>query len=232
MFRTIGQSRIVQVAVGETLAAYLALVHATSRLRCEPADYADRYRAHEPYIVAMWHGQHFMTPFVRPKHLPAKVMISRSRDGEINATIARRFGMGLIRASGGRTAAQIKRRGGARGFLEAVRALEEGDSLAMTADVPKGPARHAGLGIAMLARASGRPVVPTAYASRRRWDLKSWDKASVNLPFSAAAFVAGEAVAVPSDASDTDLEGYRLAIEDGLNAVTERAYAMVDGGRE
>ncbi|MEM8811526.1 MAG: lysophospholipid acyltransferase family protein [Pseudomonadota bacterium] len=229
MLRTLGRSKFVQVLVGETLAGYLALVNATSRLTCEPADYAERHRPFEPYIVAMWHGQHFMTPFVRPSHLPAKVMISRSRDGEINATIARRFGMGLIRASGGRTAAQIKKRGGARGFREAVRALENGESLAMTADIPKGPARSAGQGIVMLAQMTGRPIMPTAYASRRRWDLNSWDSASVNLPFSRAAFVVDEPVIVPIDTPDDELEDYRLQVERGLNRATERAYQIVDG---
>jgi len=229
MLRKLGRSKWVQKAVGEILAAYLALVHVTSRLICEPANYEEKFRPSAPYIVAMWHGQHFMTPFVRPKSLPAKVMISRSRDGEINATIARRFGMGLIRASGGRTAAQIKKRGGARGFLEAVRTLEGGESLAMTADIPKGPAKRAGLGIVMLARATGRPVMPTAYASGRRWDLQSWDKASVNLPFSRAAFVVGDPVEVPKDTPDDGLEAFRLLVEQRLNQATERAYEIVDG---
>ena len=229
MLRTLGKSKAVQIAVGETAAAYLAFVHGTSRLICEPADYEERFRPLAPYIVAMWHGQHFMTPFVRPKSLPAKVMISRSRDGELNAIVARRFGMGLIRASGGRTGAQIKKRGGARGFLEAVRTLENGESLAMTADIPKGPARQAGMGIVMLARASGRPVMPTAYASRRRIDLPSWDKASVNLPFSRAAFVVGEPVEVPPDTSDETLENFRQLVELRLNQATERAYEIVDG---
>lgn len=229
MLRKFGQFKWVQKAVGEILAAYLALVHVTSRLICEPGNYEELFRPSAPYIVAMWHGQHFMTPFVRPKSLPAKVMISRSRDGEINATIARRFGMGLIRASGGRTAAQIKKRGGARGFLEAVRTLEGGESLAMTADIPKGPAKRAGLGIVMLARATGRPVMPTAYASRRRWDLQSWDKASVNLPFSRAAFVVGDPVDVPKGTPDDGLEAFRLLVEQRLNQATERAYEIVDG---
>ena len=229
MLRKLGQSKAVQIAVGETLAAYLALVHKTSRLECEPADYATRFWPYTPCIIAMWHGQHFMTQFAKPEGLPTKVMISRSRDGEINAIIARRFGVGLIRASGGRTAAQIKKRGGARGFLEALRCLENGDSLAMTADVPKGPAKQSGMGIVMIARASGRPIIPTAYASRRRIDLNSWDKASLNLPFSRAAFVLADPIEIPSDTPDDELEAFRLRVEGDLNAVTQRAYEIVDG---
>ena len=43
-----------------------------------------------PAIIAMWHGQHFMAPFIKrkdPRHR-TKVLISRHRDGEINARAA------------------------------------------------------------------------------------------------------------------------------------------------
>ena len=53
-----------------------------------------------PIILAMWHGQHFLTPFIRPKGKRAKVLISRHRDGEINAAAVERLGIGTIRGSG------------------------------------------------------------------------------------------------------------------------------------
>ena len=48
----------------------------------------------------MWHGQHMLIPFVRPDPLRAKVLISRHRDGGINAIIAERLGLETIRGSG------------------------------------------------------------------------------------------------------------------------------------
>jgi len=53
------------------------------------------------------------------------------------------------------------RKGGVGAFKEMVRALEENYYVALTADVPK-RSRVAGLGIIMLARESGRPIMPLA----------------------------------------------------------------------
>jgi lysophospholipid acyltransferase (LPLAT)-like uncharacterized protein len=138
MLKRIGRHPLVLSAIGSLLAGYLKLVYYTNRFTIEPVTIHEDTDKDLPVIVAMWHGQHFMVPFAKPSHWPAKVMISKSADGEINAIAARKLGMGLIRASGGRTAHQIKKRGGMRGFIEAVRALKDGYSIAMTADVPKG----------------------------------------------------------------------------------------------
>jgi len=94
--------RAVRVA-GLAAVAYLKLVRATSRIRFEPEDPLEAYRAFLPGIMTMWHGQHLMAPFVPHKGFNLKVMVSRHRDGEINAVIAEKFGYGTIRASAART---------------------------------------------------------------------------------------------------------------------------------
>ena len=119
-----------------------------------------------PVIFAFWHGQHFMTPFIKTKRdHRAKVLISRHRDGEFNAIAAERLGIGTIRGSGDHGSA-FHRKGGVGAFKEMVRALEENYNVALTADVPK-RSRVAGLGIIMLARESGRPIMPFAMATSR-----------------------------------------------------------------
>ena len=121
-------------------------------------------------------------------------------------------------------------KGGLFAFNAAVRALREGHSVAMTADVPK-VSRVAGLGIVKLAQMSGRPIYPVAIATRRRIVLDNWDRTTINLPFSRGAGVAGAPIHVPEDADDATLELARRAVEEALNAVTARAYEMVDGRR-
>ena len=79
-----------QEAVGAVAAAYLRLAWRTSRVTLEPADIYESVEM--PAIIAMWHGQHFMAPFIKrkdPRHR-TKVLISRHRDGEINARAAER----------------------------------------------------------------------------------------------------------------------------------------------
>ncbi|POF34705.1 lysophospholipid acyltransferase family protein [Roseibium marinum] len=227
MIKRLGRHPWVLSGVGTLLAAYLKLVNRTNRFVLDPEGIYDETEPHLPVIVAMWHGQHFMVPFAKPAHWPAKVMISRSADGEVNAIAARKLGLGLIRASGGRNARQIRKRGGMRGFIEALRALKDGYTIAMTADIPKGPARKSGVGIVQLAKHSGRPILPVAVATSRSIELNSWDKASVNLPFGRGGIAVGELIRVPVEAGDDELEIFRQQVEDSLNTVTTRAYELV-----
>ncbi|MQT13883.1 lysophospholipid acyltransferase family protein [Rhizobiales bacterium Sp-1] len=225
MLKKVGRAEWIRRLIGELLAAWLVFVWRTNKVVYDPPDCYDRIRPDLPVLVAMWHGQHFMAPFVRPKGWDVRVMISRSVDGEINAVAAKRLGMGLIRASGGRNAREIKKRGGVRGFLEVLRALREGGSVALTADVPK-VSRVVGDGIVQLAERSGRPIMPIAFASSRRRDFDTWDKSTLNLPFGRCAIVLGDLIPPPKD--ETEREAVRQAVAAGLDAVTARAHELVD----
>lgn len=227
MLKTYGRHPLVLKSIGTALAGYLKLVRQTNRFVIDPPGIYDELLPKLPVIVAMWHGQHFMAPFVRPDGWSVKVMISRSADGEVNAIAAEKLGLGLIRASGGQKAHQFRKRGGMRGFIEAMRALKEGSCVALTADVPKGPARVSGLGIVQLARHSGCPIVPIAVATSRSIELNSWDKASINLPFGKGSITFGAPIHVAADADDEALEQARQQVEAGLHATTRRAYELV-----
>lgn len=217
-----------QETVGAAAAAYLRTVWRTSRVIIEPEDIYETVQM--PAIIAMWHGQHFMAPFIKREDLGhrAKVLISRHRDGEINARAAMRLGIGTIRGSGAHNR-EFHRKGGAAAFTEMVEALGEGWNVALTADVPK-VSRVAGLGVVKLAQHSGRPIYPVAIASQRRIELDNWDKSAVNLPGGRLAMVAAEAIFVPREADDATLEAARQQVERELNQATARAYEIADHG--
>jgi hypothetical protein len=105
-------------------------------------------------------------------------------------------------------------------------ALEEKWNVATTADVPK-RARVAGLGIVMLARESGRPIMPFAMVTSRFIRLKNWDSTTINLPFGRGALVGIDHVYVPPDADAQTMETLRLRVEALLNEATRKAYAAV-----
>jgi lysophospholipid acyltransferase (LPLAT)-like uncharacterized protein len=222
-------SSAFQEAVGALAASYLRLVWRTSRIIIEPANIYDMVQM--PAIIAMWHGQHFMAPFIkRPERgHRAKVLISRHRDGEINARAAMRLGIGTIRGSGAHNG-EFHRKGGAVAFTEMLDALSEGYNVALTADIPK-VARVAGLGVVKLAQHSGRPIYPVAIASQRRIELDNWDRSAVNLPFGRMAMVAGEPISVARQADDAMLEAKRQDVERALNSATARAYELADHGK-
>jgi len=177
--------------------------------------------------VAMWRGQHFLMPFIRRPQDRAKVLVSTHRDGEINAITARRLGTGTIRGSGTH-GMDFHKKGGVSAFHEMLKALADGYNLALTADVPK-VARVAGLGIVKIAQFSQRPIYPVSLATKRRYQLANWDRTTINLPCSRGGCVIGDPIRVPADADDGQIEAARRAVEDGLNAVTRRAYELADG---
>jgi lysophospholipid acyltransferase (LPLAT)-like uncharacterized protein len=107
-----------------------------------------------------------------------------------------------------------------------VRALAEDYNVALTADVPK-RSRVAGLGIIMLARESGRPIMPFAMATSRFIRLNNWDRTTINLPFGRGALVGSEMIFVPPDADAETMEKLRAQLEDYLNEATRRAYEQV-----
>jgi len=224
--RQLTRSPRVQRVAGLAAAQYLRLVWQTTRFTVEPADALERIPKHAPLILAFWHGQHFLTPFVKPQNLRAKVLISRHRDGEINAVAAERLGIETIRGSGSH-GTDFAKKGGVFGFNALVRALKEGCNVAMTADVPK-VSRVAGFGIVKLAQVSGRPIYPVAIATRQRIVLDNWDHTTINLPFGRGGGVAGAPIHVPPDADGETLELARRAVEEALNAVTARAYELAD----
>jgi lysophospholipid acyltransferase (LPLAT)-like uncharacterized protein len=223
-------SRPFQKTVGVVAAEYLRLVWTTTRLVIEPEGIYERFDRDAPVIIAMWHGQHFLAPFIRRAHDRGKVLVSRHRDGEINALAVERLGIGAIRGSGNHGGGFVGK-GGVSAFKEMLSALEEGYNVALTADIPK-IARVAGLGVVKLASASGRPIYPIAIATRRRLELNNWDRTAINLPFGRGAGVASEPVRVSADADVAALESARRRLETSLNAATARAYVLADGPPE
>jgi lysophospholipid acyltransferase (LPLAT)-like uncharacterized protein len=216
----------VQRTIAIAASEYLRLIWKTSRFIIQPANIYDQLAANAPFILATWHGQHFMTPFFQRPPLKFKVLVSRHRDGEINAIAIERLGIGTIRGSGAHDG-NYRHKGGVAAFMAMLQALNEGYSIALTADVPK-VSRIAGEGIVKLAAASGRPIVPVAVATKHRIELDTWDRAAMNLPFGRGAMVAGAFIRVSPEADDAALEAARHAVETGLNAVTDHAYALAD----
>ena len=204
---------------------YLELVYWTNRFIVDPGNALDLVKPEQPVILAVWHGQHILLPALRIK-MPASVMISRSLDGEITARIAKAYGSKAIRASGGRDQKKNLEKGGMRGFLEMAEALDRGENVVQTADIPKGTPRRVGRGIIRLAAMTGRPIIPLAVASSRRYTFeKAWDRASLGLPFGRTAICMGSIIQV-TEAKDQH-EGSRIDLENEMKRVTSKAYNLV-----
>jgi 3-deoxy-D-manno-octulosonic-acid transferase len=227
MANTPGNPNRFDVAAGTLLARYIHFVHRTCWQTKEMTETLEQHYKHHPCLVAMWHGQFMLLPLIKPPFIPVDIMLARHTDAEALGVALQHFDVQLIRGAG--AAARTKDHGGAHAYRAAVQALRDGRTVAMTADVPGGEARRAGLGIVMAARQSGRPIVPVAIATSHYLALPTWSRMTINLPYSGLGFAIGPLVVVPRDARPEALEDYRRAVEDGLNTATALAYKRAGG---
>lgn len=210
---------------GRLIARLIRLVERTSEAVYEPSDLLETLKHEHPCIVAVWHGQFMLTSGFKPApEVEVAAMVARHGDAELIGAAMEEFDVRLIRGAG--AGIRRKDRGGAYALRQAVRALNDGASLVMTADVPPGPARRAGLGIVTIARFSGRPVVPVATATSRFLALRTWSRLTINLPFSKLAYVIGEPIRVAADADEVALEAARAELERSMKEVARRAYEL------
>lgn len=223
--KRITQSRLVQEALGRGFASYVRLVQRTNRFAHEPADLYRHLVPLQPFIGAMWHGQHLLAPLMRRPDDRAASLVSRSRDGELNAIALRQLGISAIRGSGARGRDQ-RQKGGASALRAMLRALEDGENMFLTADIPK-IARQCGSGIVTLARMSGRPIVPAAVATSRRIVFDSWDRTSLGLPLGRGLIAAGAPIWVPREADEATCETARIEVERALDGLHRMAFERV-----
>lgn len=206
----------------------MIVVRATTRLEVhglEPLE--KRWRDKQPVILAFWHGRSIMLPFFYQGD-GATIMNSTHRDGR---KITKALEFFDIEAVGGSA-----NRGGIGGLLGLVRAHRKGRDLALIPDGPRGPAGEAKAGVAELARATGAPIYPLAFAASRSFRATSWDRMMIPLPGATVAVVIGEPLDAPQrEAGDAGAargqrEDLRLRLQDRLKEVTRQADRLA--GRE
>lgn len=221
--RKILDSAMLSRALSHMLAWYILSVYHTARRTVVPSDAFDVARGEAPAIFTFWHGLAMMAPGAVPLDLPILPMIARNAAAGIVADAIGTQGFRTIRASGSQHAYSQHKKGGATGFRQALRELAAGNSILMTADVPK-VAQISGKGVIQLARLSGRPIIPIAYVSRLGLRFNNWDRMVVDLPLSRATVRHGAPIRVPPDADEQTVEKLRLHLTEELDRITQDAY--------
>ncbi|MGH6804064.1 MAG: lysophospholipid acyltransferase family protein [Methyloceanibacter sp.] len=216
--------RPLQILLAPIVVNYIKLVIKTSTVVADPPDYVERAKGLHPQIIALWHGQFFLLPGIYPAEIPGRAIVAKHDDAEALRRILRHFGLGLVRGAG--SAGRRRDRGGAEAAHGLIASLREGFSIALTGDIPPGPARKCGLGIVLISSRSGRPIVPFAVATSRYLSVNSWSRMTINLPFSKLGIVMGDPIHVPREAGPAELEVYRKRVEAALNEVTAKAYRL------
>ncbi len=122
------------------------------------------YREGRNIILAFWHAQQLMVP-IGYRGRGSHVLISRHGDGEIIARIIARFGHEAVRGS--------STRGGVGALRALIKLGRSGRDVVVTPDGPKGPRHVAKPGVIHLAKATGLPIVPLAFACSKKNSLRA-----------------------------------------------------------
>lgn len=157
-------------------------------------------------------------PYLRDRRFVA--LVSSSKDGEFAARTGQRFGFGMVRGSSSR--------GGQEALLELAALMKTGSIVFLTVDGPRGPRHKAKPGAVMLARMTGKAMLPIMLQPASYWALRSWDRMIIPKPFSRVIAMKGEPIFVPADADAEVLESKRMELQNAIDSLIERCQRHID----
>lgn len=146
-------------------------------------DYWSRTAEGKGVLVTFWHNQGLLMPLAwKGLRCRSRIIVSRSKDGDLIAGLLRIFGILCVRGS--------STRGGKEALSDILSAgSDPGMTLVVTPDGPKGPAGMVKEGVSYLALKTGRPLYCLSVSYTRVHMFKSWDGFLLPWPFGRAFFV-------------------------------------------
>jgi len=99
-------------------------------------------------------------------------------------------------------------------MIDMIRALRDGSSLAISPDGPRGPVYDLNPGIIKLASKTGTPIVPVRLLCSHYWELKTWDKFRIPMPFAKIQFEMCTPHLVPKTLDEEQLTQLKTELEE------------------
>jgi lysophospholipid acyltransferase (LPLAT)-like uncharacterized protein len=197
-------------------------MYATSRKVVLNGKYEDQVCRKQSFAAACFHGTMLFPVYhCFRSGYPGVIMVSRSWDGELIDRCLRRWGYVTVRGSSSRR--------GKEALSEMIDLVDrEGFNAGLAVDAPRGPARKVKMGIVLLARDTGRPIVPIVSWATRKIQFRSWDEMIVPLPFGTIVCAFGKPIEVPKGLTEDAYERIRQEIETEMHGISEQAEAHVE----
>ncbi len=207
------QNPFKAVLIGWAAAQIIRLVSLTLRYELSDPHGVRQLSKDQRLIWIFWHNRIFCQPIIYRKYLKHRrisVLTSASKDGAIIAQTVRRFGLGSVRGSSSKRAAQAG--------AELVGCLQGGSDIGITPDGPRGPCYQLAMGPVRLAEIAQAPVVAIHANYAKCWQLRSWDRFRIPKPFSKVFVAFGAPTLVPAT---EEMATAREGIEQYLMAGTK-----------
>ena len=153
------------------LSTLININNSTLRLRIvnKPIDPSNK-------IFIFWHSKMLIGwwLFKKENYL---ALVSKSKDGDILTRLLKKWKYFVIRGSSSK--------GGKDALEQIFGEITDGNSVVITPDGPRGPAREIKNGALIISNRTGYPIIPVKINySMKKILYKSWDKFEIPLPFS------------------------------------------------
>ena len=109
---------------------------------------------------------------------------------------------------------------GMSAFLKMVKCIQDGESIAITPDGPKGPKEKIKDGLIKLAQTTGTPIVPIIWYTKKNQLLNSWDNFIIPFPFSKGVYIFGKPIYIERKMSDKKYLDTKKIIQSKLDELT------------
>ncbi len=133
----------------------------------------------EQHVCVCWHNELLMSPqayrHIHPSH-SATAIVSSHFDGSLIANTLNLLHIRPLRGS--------SRKGASKVLLQAFRSIKKGDEVLITPDGPKGPRHSMSDGAIGIAIKSKLPIFVMNFRCSNFWQLSSWDRFVIPVPFS------------------------------------------------
>jgi lysophospholipid acyltransferase (LPLAT)-like uncharacterized protein len=165
------------------------------------------------YIFCCWHNRLFLGPHLLPRNRIINALQSSHSDGMITSIAFKYLGMKVILGS--------TLKGGMQAFRKMVKCVNNGESIAITPDGPKGPKEMVKEGVIKLAQITGTPIIPLVWSTDKFKQVNSWDGFVIPFPFSRGVYSFGKPIYVKKKINEKDFEASRLKLENEIKRLTK-----------
>ncbi len=218
-----------QKIVCAIIIAYIKFVYLTSRKIFLNQDLMlDKFKNQQSLIIAGWHNRIMMTPFIikqiKKVNKVNKIssLTSKHGDGRFVGKVMEKFGAVNIYGSS-RSKKHLNRGIDIGGLKDIFRALKNELGVAISPDGPRGPANKINGEIIKIAKLSAKPILPASIGYSKFFQLNSWDKFKIPLPFSVICYCYGEPIFVNKNINDQEILQLNLLLEEQINQTAKTA---------
>ena len=160
-------------------------------------------------LFVIWHDQ-TLVPLHLFRGTGITTLMSTSRNGRMFAAVWKLFGWPVVYGSTNKKAAVAALR-------EMLNRLENGVTVGLTPDGPRGPRHEAHGGSVYLASKTGTAILPIAWRASKAWHLPTWDKYMIPKPFARVHLHVGPPLHIPPKLSHEETDAWQIKVTQALD---------------